>query len=229
MAYDRKIQLSPSSLNLFLECPHCFWLDKKLGFRRPPPYPYALNSAVDTLLKEEFDAYRAKGAKHPLLAENNIDAQLFANQNLLNQWRNNFSGIRFFDSELDATLFGAVDDILEFPEEKLAPLDYKSTGSSAANVYDRFQLQMDIYTYLLEKNGFKTPRKGFLAFYIVDKTNGFNGNLPFRKEMHEIDTNPDDVPLLFKDAVSVLRRPSPPPHSADCKFAEWYRGESSVR
>jgi hypothetical protein len=66
----KAIQLSPNSLNLFLECPHCFWLDKKMGVKRPPPYPYALNSAVDALLKEEFDTYRAKNIPHPLLKEN---------------------------------------------------------------------------------------------------------------------------------------------------------------
>ena len=145
----KAIQLSPNSLNLYLECPHCFWLDKNLGIKRPPPYPYALNSAVDTLLKEEFDAYRAKNLPHPMLKENNIKAHLFSNQKLLNQWRNNFAGIRFFDPDLQATLFGAVDDVLEFDDGKIAPLDYKSTGSSAANVYDKFQLQLDTYTFLM--------------------------------------------------------------------------------
>ena len=221
MAYNDRIQLSPNSLNLFLECPHCFWLEKKCGIRRPPPYPYALNAAVDVLLKEEFDGYRAKNEPHPLLVANNIPAKLFSNQQLLNQWRSNFSGIRFYDEKLDATLFGAVDDVVEFQDRKVAPLDYKSTGSSVANIYDRFQIQMDIYTYLLEKNGFLTPRKGYFAFYIVDKTNGFGGRLPFRKELHEIETNPDDVPELFKEAVSVLRQTTPPSHSADCKFGQW--------
>jgi len=220
---NKRIQLSPNSLNLFLECPHCFWLDKKAGIRRPPPYPYALNAAVDVLLKQEFDSYRAKNELHPLLVEHNIQAKLFSNQNLLNQWRSNFSGIRYYDPELEATIFGAVDDVLEFKDGKLAALDYKSTGSTVANIYDRFQLQLDIYTYLLEKNGFLTPRKGYLAFYIVDKGNGFVDRLPFRKEVHEIDTNPDDVPELFKDAVNVLKRNTPPPHSPDCKFADWFR------
>lgn len=218
-----KIQLSPNSLNLYLECPHCFWLDKKMGIKRPPPYPYALNMAVDVLLKAEFDVYRAKNEPHPLLVANNIPARLFSNQNLLNQWRSNFSGIRYYDSELDATLFGAVDDILEFEDGKLAPLDYKSTGSKVANIYDRFQLQMDIYTYLLEKNGFQTPHKGYLAFYIVDKENGFGDRLPFRKELYEIETDPSDVQQLFKEAVAVLKRPSPPPHSQDCKFDDWLK------
>lgn len=220
----KAIQLSPNSLNLFLECPHCFWLDKNLGIKRPPPYPYALNSAVDTLLKEEFDAYRAKNLVHPMLKNNNIKAHLFPNQNLLNQWRNNFAGIRYFDPDLEATLFGAVDDVLEFDDGKIAPLDYKSTGSTAANVYDRFQLQLDTYTYLIEKNGYQTPRKGYLAFYIVDKSKGFIDRLPFRKEMMEIDTNPSDIYEIFKDAVACLRQPQPPKHSSDCQFKKWLDG-----
>ncbi len=217
----KAIQLSPNSLNLYLECPHCFWLDKNLGIKRPPPYPYALNSAVDSLLKEEFDAYRAKKLIHPLLKDNNINAHLFENQKLLNQWRNNLAGMRYFDQGLQATLFGAVDDVLEFDDGKLAPLDYKSTGSLVSKIYDRFQLQLDTYTFLMEKNGFKTSRKGYLAFYVVDKSNGFIDRLPFRKEIMEMETNPSDIYEIFKDAVKVLRQASPPKHSGDCKFGKW--------
>jgi len=178
--------------------------------------------AVDTLLKKEFDDYRAKGEPHPLLLENNIKAKLFPNQDKLNQWRSNFAGIRYYDSELKATIFGAVDDILEFPDGKLSPLDYKSTGSKVPTVYDRFQLQMDVYTYLLEKNGFLTPRKGYLAFYIVDKENGFGDRLPFRKELHEIETDPAYVQGLFEEAVAVLRKNTPPAHRQDCQFGKWF-------
>ena len=134
------------------------------------------------------------------------------------------AGIRYFDPEIKATLFGAVDDILEFENGKLAPLDYKSTGSTAANVYDRFQLQLDTYTFLMEKNGFQTPRKGFLAFYVVDKSKGFIDRLPFRKELMEIETNPSDVHEIFKDAVECLRKDSPPKHSQDCQFKKWLDG-----
>jgi len=221
MNNNRPIKLSPNSLNLYYECPLCFWLDKKQGVKRPQPYPYALNAAVDLLLKEEFDKYRKKGELHPLLVANNIPAKLFPNQKLLNEWRNNFQGIRYYDAELDATLFGAVDDILEFSEGKLAPLDYKSTGSKVITVYDRFQLQMDIYTFLLEKNGYKTMRKGCLAFYVVDKENGFDDRLPFRKEIQMIDTDPSYVQGLFEEAVNLLRKEAPSSHSADCQYGRW--------
>jgi len=226
---NKPLQLSPNSLNLYYECPLCFWWEKRMGIKRPQPYPYALNMAVDTLLKEEFDKYRKKKELHPLLIANNIPAKLFPNQKLLNEWRNNFEGIRYYDAELDATLFGAVDDVLEFTEGKLAPLDYKSTGSKIPTVYDRFQLQMDIYTFLLEKQGYKTIRKGCLAFYIVDKENGFDGKLPFRKEIHMIDTDPSYVQKVFAEAVSVLRKDAPVSHSPDCQYGKWLKGISQIQ
>ena len=221
MNNNKIVQLSPNSLNLYLECPHCFWLEKREGIKRPPPYPYALNTAVDILLKQEFDKYRKKKELHPLLVANNIPAKLFPNQKLLDEWRSNFKGLRYYDAELDATLFGAVDDILEFSDGRLAPLDYKSTGSKVATIYDRFQLQMDVYTFLLEKNGYKTVRKGCLAFYVVDKENGFVDRLPFKKEIHMINTDPSYVQGLFKEAVELLRKDEPPAHSQDCKFGQW--------
>ena len=229
MKNTNKIQLSPNSLNLFLECPGCFWLEKRMGIRRPQPYPYALNAAVDKLLKEEFDSYRKKGKPHPLILAHKIPAKLFPNQDLLNQWRSNAVGIRYFDEDLDAVLFGAVDDILEFKDGKLAPLDYKSTGSSIPTIYDRFQIQMDTYTFLLEKNGFKTSRKGYLAFYIVDKENGFGDRLPFKKELQEIETNPSDIPQLFREAVGLLRKKELPPHSPDCEYGKWLRETNNLR
>ena len=200
-----------------------------MKIRRPPPYPYALNMAVDVLLKQEFDVYRSKNEPHPLLLENNIDAKLFSDQELLNKWRSNLQGIRYHDPELGVTFFGAVDDVLELPDGKLAPLDYKSTGSSVPHIYDRFQLQMDMYTYLLERNGYLTPKKGYLAFYIVDKQNGFEDRLPFRKELHEIETDTSYLPGIFKDAVANLNRKVPPPHSPDCPFGHWLKDIEEIQ
>jgi len=227
MDNNRPIQISPNSLNLYFECPLCFWLDKHQGIKRPPPYPYALNNAVDTLLKEEFDKYRKKKELHPLLIAYNVPAKLFPNQKLLDEWRSNFKGLRYYDASLDATLFGAVDDVLEFSDGKLAPMDYKSTGSKVANVYDRFQIQMDIYTFLLEKNGYKTVRKGCLAFYVVDKENGFVDRLPFKKEIHMIDTDPSYVQEVFEKAVNLLRGDKPTAHSPDCKYGQWLKEVSN--
>ena len=58
------MRLSPSSLNLFLECPKCFWLRMKMGVHRPMgPFP-SLPSGMDGLIKTYFDklAFKLPGA-----------------------------------------------------------------------------------------------------------------------------------------------------------------------
>src|SRR3989339_1664927 len=62
-------RLSRSKIDLFIKCPRCFYLDRKLGVGQPPGYPFSLNSAVDKLLKKEFDIHRANNTSHPLMRQ----------------------------------------------------------------------------------------------------------------------------------------------------------------
>ena len=89
----KKWRLSRSKIDLFIECSRCFYLDNKLGTKRPPGYPFTLNVAVDTLLKKEFDIHRAKKKAHPLMEQYKIDAVPFQHKEL-NIWRDNFKGIQ---------------------------------------------------------------------------------------------------------------------------------------
>src|SRR5438874_13816897 len=82
-------KISRSKIDLFVQCPRCFWLDARLKISRPKGPPFTLNSAVDYLLKQEFDALRADGKQHPLQTEYGIDAKPCAHDQL-NIWRENF-------------------------------------------------------------------------------------------------------------------------------------------
>src|SRR4051812_34617747 len=60
-----KWKLSRSKIELFTTCPRCFYMDNKLGVKRPSMPSFLINTAVDTQLKNEFDAYRRDGKAHP--------------------------------------------------------------------------------------------------------------------------------------------------------------------
>jgi len=47
-------KISRTKIDLFLNCPKCFYLDRRLGINQPPSFPFSLNAAVDLLLKKEF-------------------------------------------------------------------------------------------------------------------------------------------------------------------------------
>src|SRR3989344_1965574 len=79
-------KLSRTKIDNFLKCPRCFYLDRRYGVGQPPGFPFTLNSAVDFLLKKEFDAHRAVGTRHPLMENYGIDATPFDHEKL-SQWR----------------------------------------------------------------------------------------------------------------------------------------------
>ena len=219
----RPLKISRANLQLMKECPRCFWLYKHKGIGRPQGYPYTLSIAVDQLLKAEFDEYRERGEMHPVFNEHNglEEAHLYPDHVQLQKWRNNFEGLKYHDEELDATLFGAVDDMLEFNDGSLAVIDYKSSGAKEISVYDDYQMQMDTYTHILEQLGLKTARKAYFVFYQVDKTDGFRGRLPFRGLIREITTDPGYIHGLFVDAVQLARSDTPPPAGAECQHCAY--------
>lgn len=220
---SKPLKISRANLQLMKECPRCFWLYKHKDIRRPQGYPYTLSIAVDQLLKAEFDEYRERGEMHPVLVgyDGLAEAKLFSDQAQLQKWRNNFEGLKYHDEDLDATLFGAVDDMLEFPDGSLAVIDYKSSGAKEISIYDDYQMQMDVYTHILEQIGHKTARKGYFVFYQVDKTDGFRGRLPFRGQIRDVDADPSYVGHIFADAVKLARSDTPPPSHPECQYCTW--------
>ncbi|MBX4190201.1 PD-(D/E)XK nuclease family protein [Candidatus Parcubacteria bacterium] len=210
------LRLSRSSLKLFQDCPRCFWLDLHHKIKRPPPFPYTLSSAVDFLVKQEFDKYRPTGELPPIFVQHGVRAKLF-NGEQLPVWRENFKGVQYFDEDLNAMLYGAVDDVLEFADGSLAVVDYKSSGSREIRIYEDYQKQMDIYNWLLDRNGFQTQPEAYFVFYQVDKTGGgFQNALPFIEQLKAIKVDKTWVGDVFEQAVMVARRDTPPEIETPC-------------
>ena len=220
-------KLSRWQLNVFTECPRCFWLINHCGIKQPKSLPFALNSAIDGLLKAEFDAHRSAGTLPSVLAPLAGQARLFTDEEKLTAWRNNFQGVRWADPATGYTLFGAVDDVLEFRDGTLAVVDYKSTGSAAPTIYPSYQLQMDVYTYLLQCLGYRTAPQSYFAFFLVVKDDGFGGRLPFREELVTVTPDPSRVPALLATAVAVAQSDRAPEPGPACDLCRWY-GETTA-
>ena len=150
-------KLSNSSLNLMKECKRCFWLLHNKGVKRPSSGFPTLPSGMDRILKEHFDKFMEQGKLPPELAENSECAglKLFNDKEKLAEWRNNRKGISWSDEEGNV-LYGALDNLL-VKNDKLIVLDYKTRGYPLKNdTAEKYQDQLDIYNFLLRKNGFKT-------------------------------------------------------------------------
>lgn len=177
-------RLSRSGIDLYVECPRCFYLDKRLGIGRPPGFPFSLNSAVDFLLKKEFDLHRAKGDAHPLMDHYGVKAVPFAHKDL-DEWRENFKGIRFKHDKTGFIVTGAIDDVWINENKELIIVDYKATSKDGevnldAPWQDGYKRQMEIYQWLFRKNGFNVSKTGYFVYCngIRDKE-AFDAKLEF--------------------------------------------------
>ena len=178
-------KLSRSKIDLYIQCPRCFYLDRRLGVGSPPGYPYTLNSAVDALLKKEFDLLRQKGEAHPLMKRYGIDAVPVMHE-MLDEWRNNFKGVQYFHKPTNLLLHGAIDDLWQNPGGEYIVVDYKSTSKNEKitaldkDWQDAYKRQMEIYQWLLRRNDFKVSNIGYFI-YCNGKRNvdRFDGKLEF--------------------------------------------------
>ncbi|MEK6914485.1 MAG: PD-(D/E)XK nuclease family protein [Nanoarchaeota archaeon] len=225
MKEDKKpYKLSPSSINVMLECPRCFWLQIVKKITRPAGIFPSLPSGMDKILKKHFDDFMKKGELPPEIREHGIanGYKLFDNKEQLDIWRSNFKGIQYKDKTSGILLRGAIDNIMT-KGKKLVVLDYKTRGFPLKeDTAEHYQTQMDIYNFLLRENGYDTEDYTYLLFYYPKEVSE-NGEIIFDTKLIKMDTSAKRGKEIFDKAIKVLQMKNSPNASEDCRFCK-YRG-----
>ncbi len=216
-------KLSPSTLSLLKDCPRCFWLSFNKDIDLPSGIFPSLPSGMDSVLKRHFDSFRERRVVPPELEC--TGAKLFNNVELLSVWRSNFKGIRWEDKKGNI-LRGAVDDILE-KDGKLIVLDYKTRGFPCKDdTHTHYQDQLDIYNFLLRKNGYETEDYGYLLFFHPTHVNG-SGDVVFDRTLKKMNTDVANAERIFKKAIKCLEGEEP--HAGkDCQLCNHVKEVQSL-
>jgi hypothetical protein len=214
-----KTQLSPSALNIFLECPRCFWLEYGQSVRRPRGIFPSLPGGMDLLIKKYFDRYRAVGKIPPEL-EGKVEGQLLADPETLNKWRSWRSGLSFYDKETNAVLVGALDDCMVH-DGYYIPVDYKTRGFDLNDGDERhYQNQLNCYSFLVSAVKLPQPDYAYLVYYIPKEV-AEQGQVRFEITVKKLVTYPHDALDTFRRAVHVLSQEISPQSSELCHYCSW--------
>jgi len=227
-------RLSRSKIDLFVNCPRCFYLDRRLGVAQPPGYPFSLNSAVDRLLKKEFDIHRIDKTPHPLMKAYKVEAVPF-NHPKMDEWRNSLkAGITYLDKETNFFITGGVDDVWENSQNELIIVDYKATSKEEevtldAKWQDGYKRQMEIYQWLFRKNGFKVSDTGYFVYANgrLDKK-AFDGKLEFDVKLLPYRGNDSWVEDVIKDIYRCLNSSEIPMSGNDCDYCKYRQAAQQV-
>lgn len=227
--------LSRSKLDLFLNCPRCFYLDRRLGISRPSGPPFTLNAAVDQLLKNEFDGYRAEGNPHPMMIAEGIDAVPAQHPNL-EEWRQNFKGIRVPHPASRFEVFGAIDDLwIDTNTQDFIVVDYKATAKDSEVSLDAdwqiaYKRQAEVYIWLLASLGLPVSKRSWFVYCNGMKSEPrFDSTLRFKIKLIPYDGDTTWVEPKLMEARKRLEAGSAPAPAVDCEWCEYVAEAETVR
>jgi hypothetical protein len=202
-------KVSRSKIELYKQCPRCFWLDVRLKIKQPSGPPFNINKAIDELFKKEFDTYRAKSAPHPIMEEYSIQAIPFTHEKL-DDWRETFVGVQALHEPTNLLVFGAVDDLWVGPDNEIIVVDYKATAkdrevSISAGWQISYKRQIEVYQWLIRQNGLKVSDTGYFVY-----TNGrmdldgFFNRVEFKTKLIPYTGNADWVEPTLLDMKACM-------------------------
>mgnify|MGYP001608748704 CR=1 FL=1 len=237
--YDPKaktpFRLSRSKIDAFLKCPRCFYLDRRLGVGQPPGFPFNLNSAVDALLKKEFDIHRAGQTQHPLMKAYGISAVPYADDRM-DEWRDALrGGVVFHHEKSNFLVTGGVDDIWINDDGELHIVDYKATSKDGEVSLDAewqigYKRQAEVYQWLLRKNGFKVSDIAYFV-YCNGKTDrkSFDGKLEFDISVIPYKGDHTWVEGVLCEAKNCLDGDEIPPVGEACEYCAYRKATRDVQ
>jgi len=231
-------KLSRSKIELFTQCPRCFWLGERLKIKRPSGPPFQINKAIDELFKKEFDVHRKEKTPHPIMVEYKVDAIPFAHDDL-NKWRENFVGVGTLHEPTNLFIFGAVDDIWVDKNGELIVVDYKATAKQTEVSLDAdwqvtYKRQLEIYQWLLRANGFKVSDKGYFVYAngLWTDQEGFFDSMQFKTKLIEYNGSDKWVEATLDKMKKCLEGEMPEVGVAimggTCEFCEYAKKRTEL-
>src|SRR3989338_8177348 len=224
---DIPFKISRSKIDLFLNCPRCFYLDRRLGVAQPPGYPFSLNSAVDKLLKKEFDMHRAKATAHPLMKKYKLDLVPFPHEKL-DEWRDALGGgMQYHDKDTNLIITGAIDDVWHDSKGEVSIVDYKATSKDGEVSLDAdwqigYKWQMEMYQWLFRKNNFKVSDTGYFVYANGDADKeAFDGKLEFDIKIIPYKGDDNWIQGAIKKIHSCLASAELPKPSSECDYCAY--------
>ena len=231
---EKPFKLSRSKVDNFVSCKRCFYIDRRLGVGQPPGFPFNINSAVDELLKNEFDQYRELGKPHPYMESVNRNLIPFKHEKL-DEWRENFKGVQFHDKETNFILTGAVDDLwFDLDTEEVIVVDYKATSKNSEVSIDAewqqgYRRQMDFYQWLLRKNDLNVSDVGYFVYCNGDRKKAtFDNKVHFKVSVLEYIGNSSWIENTIVEIKELLDQNNTPEFDDDCTYCSYIQDIESV-
>ncbi len=231
-------KVSRSKIELFMQCPRCFWLDARLKIKRPDGPPFNINKTIDELFKKEFDRHRNTATPHPIMIDNNLDGVVPYQHVDMDIWRHNFTGITTLHKPTNLHVFGAVDDVWVNGKGELIVVDYKATSKNREVDIDSewqisYKRQLEVYQWLLRQNNYTVSNIGYFVYTNARlDVDSFSDHLQFKTKLIPYTGNDGWIEPTLQAMKDCLEGDMPAVGKAamggDCDFCSYARARTEL-
>ena len=163
-----------------------------------------------------------------------IDAVPLAHE-LIDDWRNPFSGIQYLHAPTNFIIFGGIDDVWQDPAGKLIIVDYKATSKDQEVTIDAewqagYKRQIEIYQWLFRKNGYPISDTGYFVYCNGDSDKAaFDGKLEFEVKIIPYTGDTSWIEKTLGEIKECLEGNTIPPMEGNCDYCIYLKEIQNIQ
>jgi len=202
---NNNLSISVTGLQSVLDCPLCFWLDRRIG--SPPSIVAGITIQMDSVIKDYMKQFVGRSdlpGWFPV-AGRFVDVS---------------GTLKAADPASGITLRGKLDAMVQARDGSYHVIDYK-TGRPPREVPNYYQMQLDGYAWLLERNGYGPVGGGCLLYFTPEPGDVEERCFPFKITPLAAKLDSNRVPPVLAKAREILDSETPPQRAEDCEMCLW--------
>ena len=145
----------------------------------------------------------------------------------LDTWRDPFTGVRYLHEQSNFIVFGGIDDVWNDEKGTVYVADYKATSKDGevnlnAAWQKSYKNQIEIYQWLLRKNGHTVSNTGYFVYANGDRTKKeFNNTLHFKTKVLSYTGDDTWIEEVLLRAKETLMSNEIPKEGSDCELCAY--------
>jgi len=176
----------------------------------------AIPIKMHSIIEKYFDYYRELGQLPPMIQGTIIKGQIA---------RDMPKTLSYTDKN-GMTLWGRPDTYIMQGDKSIVPLDHKTKSKSPdIKIHPGVQIQLSVYSYLLNKMGFKTTNRAYVVYYFPGENIQLHEGMKLECKVVKTVTNYGLVETLLDEANRVLHGPIPK-SSKSCIYCNWRKEDN---
>ena len=225
-------KISRTKVDLFFDCQRCFYLDQRLGIKRPHGTPLVINNLIVNKFKKSINKLRESKSIIPSSEQLESDGFIPFLDESLSNWIDPFKGIFTYYKETNFKIHANLDDVW-INNNRCFPVIIKSIARNEKeieeNIWHGYTRQLSLLSFLLKNNNLEIGEFGIIVMINATDEKGCNDSLKLNFFLFKRSIDLSWIEPTFQNIKNLLDSDEFPQISNNCKFCNYSKSVGKIK